>query len=213
MTAADHNTIVQTLPDTLLVRRALIGVDMQPTFCEGGELPVAGGNAVCVAGAKFARTFDAQYTLMAFSQDFHVDPGEHFSLTPDFVSSWPAHGVAGTANAELHPALIDARADVRIHKGETAAAYSAFDGHDDQRRSLAQVFAEAGITAVDVMGLATDFCVLATALAARELGFEVRLLVDLSAPVSVDGGARAFGQMMKAGVTLTSSGAAFASAA
>ena len=108
--------------------RALIIVDVQPTFCEGGALPVTGGNAVAEAVAAYVEAHRGDYQLIVTTQDWHIDPGAHFSETPDFVDTWPPHGVAGTDEAEMHPALANVNADVTVKKGQYEAAYSGFEG-------------------------------------------------------------------------------------
>src|SRR5690606_31574890 len=120
-------------------RRALLVVDVQPTFCEGGALGVEGGHAVAERVAEHARARRADYDLVVTTQDWHIEPGEHFSDAPDFVDTWPRHGVAGTPEAELHPALADLAADVTIKKGQYDAGYSGFQGTDEQGRDLATV--------------------------------------------------------------------------
>src|SRR4051794_22174659 len=133
--------------------RALLIVDVQPTFCEGGELPVAGGNLIAERIADYLIEHRGEYTLVATSQDWHSDPGNHFSDNPDYLHSWPRHGMVGSANAELHPSLLRALggrgADVSVKKGLYSAAYSAFEGHDAAGRPLVQALTEAGIDAVD----------------------------------------------------------------
>lgn len=186
-------------------RRALLVVDVQPTFCEGGALGVEGGDAVARAVAAFAAARRADYALVATTQDWHIDPGEHFSETPDFVDTWPPHGVAGTAEAELHPALDDLQPDVSVRKGQYAAAYSGFEGVDEDGRELAVVLREAGVTDVDVVGIAESHCVLATALDAVGLGLRTRVLTDLTVPVTAEQGAAARERMAAAGVELVAS--------
>lgn len=192
--------------------RALLGIDMQPTFCEGGELPVEGGNDVCERGAAFTREHGHEYAVVAFSQDWHVDPGDHFSDSPDFVDTWPPHGVVGTAGAELHPALRSVRADVAVRKGAHAAAYSAFEGVDSHGRGLAEVLRAAGVTDVDAMGIAESHCVRSTVLDALGEGFAVRVLSDLTVPVTPELGEAARAEMAAAGATSVLSGQAFPSA-
>lgn len=186
-------------------RRALVVVDVQPTFCEGGALGVEGGDAVAHAVAVFAAAHREDYALVVTTQDWHVDPGEHFSDTPDFVDTWPPHGVAGTAEAELHPALADLDPDVSVKKGEYQAAYSGFEGVDAQGRLLADLLRDARIEAVDVVGIAESHCVKATALDALRLGLATRVFTDLTVPVSPDQGAEARVEMAAAGVHLTRS--------
>lgn len=190
--------------------RACLVVDAQPTFCEGGELAVDGGNDVCVRSAQFLAAHRDQYHLVVSSQDYHVDPGHHFSAEPDFVDTWPPHGLAGTANAELHPALADAAIDVRVRKGAHEAAYSLFDGTDPDGRPALQVLHDAGVTDLDVLGIAESHCVRATVLDGLRHGFGVRLLGDLTVPVTAELGATARAEMQAAGSTLTTSGTAFA---
>ena len=189
-------------------RRALLVVDVQPTFCEGGSLPVLGGNDVAEAIAAYARDHRERYDLVATTQDWHVDPGAHFATPPDepdFLDTWPPHGLAGTPEAELHPALADLAPDVSVRKGAHAAAYSGFEGVDDEGRPLAAFLAEAGVTDVDVVGIAESHCVRATALDAVALGLRTRVLSDLTVPVTPELGAQARAEMSAAGAELVDS--------
>ncbi|MBV9823554.1 MAG: isochorismatase family protein [Actinobacteria bacterium] len=192
--------------------RALLIVDVQPTFCEGGELAVAGGGQVAERIAGYLRAHRADYRLTVTSQDWHADPGDHFSSRPDFVDSWPPHGLAGTPNAELHPALAAALspsgADVTIKKGLHQAAYSAFDGTAPDGRTLAAVLTDAGIRELDVCGIAESHCVRASALDALAAGLSVRLLTDLTVPVTAESGAAARAAIGAAGGVLVSTGGA-----
>ncbi|GMA30460.1 isochorismatase family protein [Litorihabitans aurantiacus] len=185
--------------------RALIVVDVQPTFCEGGALPVAGGNDVAEQVAAFAETRRGEYAVVATTQDWHIDPGTHFSDAPDFIDTWPPHGVAGTDEAELHPALAGLHPDVSVRKGQYAAAYSGFEGTDEDGTPLGDLLRRAEVDAVDVVGLAESHCVLRTALDALEEGFTVRVLTDLTAPVSPEQGEAARETMADAGVVLVAS--------
>ena len=188
--------------------RALLVVDVQPTFCEGGALPVAGGDAVAHAIAEHARGRRDDYDVVVTTQDWHVDPGRHFAVppeVPDFVDTWPPHGVAGTAEAELHPALADLRPDASVRKGAYAAAYSGFEGTDERGRDLATVLREAGVEEVDVVGIAESHCVRATALDAIALGLRTRVLTDLTVPVTPEQGAAARAELAAAGAELTTS--------
>lgn len=191
--------------DDTTARRALLVVDVQPTFCEGGALPVTGGNAVAHAVADYAAAHRDRYALVVTTQDWHVDPGDHFSATPDYVDTWPPHGVAGTAEAELHPALAGLAADVAVRKGEHAAAYSGFEGVDATGRPLADVLRDAGVTDVDVVGIAESHCVRATTLDALGLGLRARVLTDLTVPVTPEQGAAARDAMSAAGAVLVDS--------
>ncbi|MEE6281365.1 isochorismatase family protein [Georgenia sunbinii] len=186
--------------------RALLVVDAQPTFCEGGALPSPGANAVCEAIADFVAAHRSEYALVVTTQDWHIDPGRHFArppAEPDFIDTWPPHGIAGTAEAELHPALADLGADAAVRKGEYAAAYSGFEGTDAEGRTLAQVLD--GVRAVDVVGLVESHCVKETALDAVRLGMAARVLTDLTVPVSPEQGAAAREELRAAGVEMVAS--------
>ena len=198
--------------------RALIIVDVQPTFCEGGELGVDGGNAVAERIADYVRAHRDDYAFIATTQDWHIVPGRHFSEQPDFVDTWPPHGVAGTANAQLHPAIAALNVDHHFKKGQYSAAYSGFEGiedNSDRQQSRAEVriateeghtlvnaLRKAGISDVDVVGIAESHCVKETALDAVKFGFHVRVFADLTVPVSVKLGELARKQMAEAGVVL-----------
>ena len=186
--------------------KALLVVDVQPTFCEGGALPVEGGNAVASRVADLLAG-EHGYDLVVTTQDWHIDPGDHFSDEPDFVDTWPPHGVAGTAEAELHPALdpVVDRIDAGVRKGMHAAAYSGFEGIDNNGRSLNEVLAAAGITEVDVVGLAFDHCVRATAVDAAANGYATSVLDDLAASVAPETEAAARTQLADAGITVIAS--------
>lgn len=188
--------------------RALLVVDVQPTFCEGGALPVPGGNATAEAIAAYAAAHRDRYGLVVTTQDWHVSPGHHFSDHPDFVDTWPPHGVAGTAEAELHPALAALHPDASVKKGAYQAAYSGFEGSDEQGCSLAEILRAGGVTDVDVVGIAESHCVRATTLDALALGLRARVLTDLTVPVSPELGAAARAEMAAAGAELVASSAA-----
>jgi nicotinamidase/pyrazinamidase len=183
--------------------RALLLVDVQPTFCEGGELPVAGGNEIAFRIAEYLLAHRGEYALTATSQDWHIDPADHFSADPDFLDTWPPHGLADTPNAAIHPAVIAALgefgSDITIKKGQHAAAYSAFDGIDSDGRTLAQLLTAAGIDQLDVCGIAESHCVRASALDGLDLGIAVRLLTDLTVPVTPESGVQAREAIVAAG--------------
>lgn len=185
--------------------RALIIVDVQPTFCEGGALPVTGGNAVAQMIANYLDEHRNVYSMVITTQDWHKDPGSHFSHTPDYVDTWPPHGVAGTEEAELHPALADFVFDASLKKGQYEAAYSGFEATNEDGHHLATILREQNIEDLDIVGLAESHCVCATALDGIEEGFRVRVLSDLTEPVSEDLGRKAREAMAEAGVELLSS--------
>lgn len=165
-------------------RDVLIVVDVQNDFCEGGSLAVAGGAAVA---ARINDLLEGQhpYRFVVATRDHHIDPGAHFSDHPDFVDSWPRHCVAGTPGADFHPGLIFRAFDGVFDKGEYAAAYSGFEGADDGIM-LGDFLARLEVGRVDVCGIATDYCVKATALDAAELGYPTTVLLGLTAAVAPD---------------------------
>lgn len=184
--------------------RALIIVDVQNDFCEGGSLGVTGGAAVARAITDYL-TGDGGYQHVVATQDFHVDPGQHFSDHPDYVSSWPPHCVAGTRGAEFHPALDPGQFEAVFRKGAHAAAYSGFEGVDDTGVGLADWLRQRGVDEVDVVGLATDYCVRRTARDAVRAGFATRVLPDLTAGVADQTTAAAIEELRAAGVELAPS--------
>ncbi|MET0931769.1 MAG: isochorismatase family protein [Aeromicrobium sp.] len=161
---------------------ALIVVDVQNDFCEGGSLAVAGGAQVAADVAALIAS--GAYETVVATRDHHIDPGPHFSEQPDFVDSWPPHCVVGTPGVELHAPLEATGFAEVFDKGEYTAAYSGFEGSSASGTGLADWLRAAGITSVDVCGIATDHCVRATALDAAREGLEVRVLVGLTAAVT-----------------------------
>ena len=159
--------------------KALIVVDVQKDFCEGGSLAVTGGNAVAENVRDYVHAGSGGADYVVATRDYHVDPGAHFD-------EWPVHCKVGTPGAEFHPAVADLPFDAEFRKGERAAAYSGFEGMDaaGSGLSLEQWLKQRGVTEVDVCGLATDYCVAATAKDAREAGFTTRVLLELSAAVN-----------------------------
>jgi len=183
--------------------RALVIVDVQPTFCEGGSLAVEGGNQVAADIAALING-DHGYALVVTTQDWHIEPGDHFSQEPDFIDSWPPHGVADSPDAALHPALSDAtqHIDRGVRKGQYAAAYSGFEGTTEDGISLLTLLRDTEIANVDVVGLAFDHCVRATALDAAKEGFTTKVLVGFTASVANDTAAAARVELRGAGVIL-----------
>lgn len=179
---------------------AAVVVDVQNDFAEGGSLAVAGGAEV--AAAISARLAEGGYDTVVATRDHHIDPGAHFSATPDFVTSWPAHCVVGSGGEELHPGLDRSRLQAVFDKGEHAAAYSGFEGHGPGGAGLADWLRAAGVDAVEVMGIATDHCVVATALDAAAEGFAVTVRLDLTAGVAAATTLEAVERMRQAGITL-----------
>lgn len=189
------------------MHRALIVVDVQNDFCEGGSLAVTGGADVAAAITDLIGGAPAGYRHVVATRDHHVDPGGHFSASPDFEHSWPVHCVAGTEGVGFHPnfapAVASGAIDAVFDKGAHAAAYSGFEGVDENEVGLAQWLRDHGITEVDVVGIATDHCVRATALDAAREGFTTHVLLDLTAGVAAPTTARALEELRAAGVKLS----------
>ncbi len=185
---------------------------------------MSGGSAVAAAISGYLRSPAArQYAYIVATRDHHVDPGTHFADRPDYVATWPPHCVAGTSGADFHPALDTSRFDEVFLKGEHAAAYSGFEGTSSgftagsgQRpdrtaagqagQPLADWLRARGVTAVDIAGIATDYCVRATAADAIRLGLAVRVLIDLTAGVGADTTADAVRDMTASGADLVGLG-------
>lgn len=181
--------------------RALIVVDVQNDFCEGGSLAVDGGGDVARAISRFLQDGNG-YAHVVATNDYHVDPGSHFSDEPDYASSWPRHCVVGTQGVRFHPDLDITRVEAIFRKGTHAAAYSGFEGVDDAGTPLSDWLREHDVDEVDVVGIATDYCVRATAADAARAGFATRVLLGLTAGVTPESTAKAIEEMSAAGVEL-----------
>jgi len=177
-------------------------VDVQNDFCEGGSLAVSGGAAVAARVTDHLRNHRGDYSLVAATRDYHVDPGAHFAAQPDYKDSWPVHCVAGTEGAELHPNLDRSNIDEVFDKGRDTAAYSGFEARSRGGRLLGERLKEAGVEELEVAGIATDYCVRATVLDAIKEGFKVRVLGDLVAGVAPETSAAAVDEMTAAGAEL-----------
>ena len=188
--------------------RALIVVDVQNDFCEGGSLPVSGGARVAGQIGQLLHHWTRQddhaptYDLVVATKDHHVDPGAHWAREPDYVESWPVHCRVGTDGEAFHPNLDPQPFDAIFLKGEHAAAYSGFEGRTTSGVALADWLRTHGVERVDICGLATDYCVRATALDARIEGFDTRVLTEMCAGVAPETSAAALDEMRAAGVTL-----------
>lgn len=181
---------------------ALIIVDVQNDFCEGGSLAVTGGAEVA---RKVTRLLSdrSDYAHIVATKDFHIDPGDHFSDTPDFKTSWPRHCVADTPGAEFHPDFDATPVEAVFRKGHYSAAYSGFEGTDDDGTSLADWLRQRGVDEVDVVGIATDHCVRATATDAAKAGFTTRVLLDYTAGVAPETTEKAVEDLRAAGVQIS----------
>ncbi|MET7831990.1 isochorismatase family protein [Micromonospora sediminicola] len=163
---------------------ALIIVDVQNDFCEGGSLAVGGGAGVAAGISRLLAAEPDRWDHVVATKDYHIDPGAHFGDPPDYVDSWPRHCVVGTSGSEFHSELVTDRVEEIFHKGEHAAAYSGFEGHARDGECLADWLRRRDVDRVDVVGIATDHCVRATALDAAREGFRTTVLLDLTAAVA-----------------------------
>lgn len=183
-------------------KTALVIVDVQNDFCPGGTLATGRGADVARRIGGHQSTRGADYAHIVATQDWHIDPGAHFSDHPDFVDSWPVHCVAGSEGAAMHEDVDTGTIEAYFRKGEYTAAYSGFEGAADGV-AMAGWLKERGVEKLDVVGIATDHCVRATALDALDAGFEVRVLTDLCAPVDEARGEAALQELVKAGAQLS----------
>ncbi|GGK90976.1 nicotinamidase/pyrazinamidase [Salinibacterium xinjiangense] len=187
---------------------ALFIIDVQNDFTEGGVLGVTGGGVVASGITRLLAEHPESYDHVFASRDWHDgdnDNGGHFSESPDFVDSWPVHCVAGSAGAEYHAALDLGPSVIHVRKGQGVPAYSIFEGTRGSGEVVQDVLSRLGVTTIDVVGIATDHCVLASALDALGAGFTVRVLTDLVAGVAPESSAAALERLASAGATVTSS--------
>jgi len=184
--------------------RALFIIDVQNDFTEGGALGVDGGAAVAAGISDYLSAHPERYDQVFASRDWHDgdnDNGGHFAVDeePDFVTTWPVHCVAGTEGAEYHPDLDTSAVTVHVRKGQGKPAYSIFEGTTDSGAELAEELDRLDVDEIDVVGIATDYCVLASAMDALESGRRVRVFTDLVAGVSADSSAAALEDLAEAG--------------
>ncbi len=184
-------------------KTALIVVDVQNDFTQGGSLAVSGGARIAGLLGDFADKISCD--IVVATRDWHVNPGTHFSETPDYKESWPAHCVAETYGAQFHSDLDIGHIDAVFSKGETSAAYSGFEGFSKEGQTLESFLHEKNISTVYVVGIATDYCVKATAIDAQINGFETIVVQDLIVGVALETSFQALAAMVKAGVTVKDS--------
>ncbi len=189
---------------------ALFIIDVQNDFTEGGALGVEGGAAVAAGVTELLRRHPERYDVVFASRDWHDadnSNGGHFAsgAAPDYVQTWPVHCVAGTFGAEYHAALDAALIDVHVRKGQGKPAYSIFEGATDGGETVAAALDRLGVTDIDVAGIATDYCVLASALDGVGSGRSVRVLTDLVAGVAAESSAAALATLSAAGAALVTS--------
>jgi nicotinamidase/pyrazinamidase len=188
--------------------RALIVVDVQNDFCEGGSLPVDGGARVASEISELLHHWTRKdpkappYDVVVATKDHHVDPGDHWSTHPDFVDTWPVHCQVGTDGEAFHPNLDPQPFDAIFLKGDHAAAYSGFEGRTSDGVDLAGWLKGHDVDSVDVCGIATDHCVRATALDASAKGFSTQVLTSLCAGVAPGTTEKALAEMRDVGVAV-----------
>ncbi len=186
--------------------RALFVIDVQNDFCEGGELACQGGAQVAANITAYLKSNKSDYDFVIASRDWHTPNslnGGHFPTQgnePDFVSTWPLHCIAGESGADYHPNLDASLIDIHIKKGQGQPGYSIFDGVTDSGEKLQELIQRLGITEVDVVGIATDYCVRASALDANNSGLQVRVITSLTAGVSAASTEAAIDELVDAGV-------------
>jgi len=188
--------------------RALFIIDVQNDFTEGGALAVQGGAAVAARITDYLAAHPGRYDAVFASRDWHDasnDNGGHFAAAdevPDFVTNWPVHCVAGTVGADYHPALDTSAVTLHVRKGQGKPAYSIFEGTTDDGGTVPEALDRLGVTDIDVVGLATDYCVLASALDGLASARRVRVLDDLVAGVAADSSATALAEVTAAGASV-----------
>lgn len=190
--------------------KALFIIDVQNDFTEGGALGVEGGAAVAAGITRFLEEHAGDYTTIFASRDWHDadnDNGGHFATDapPDFVHTWPVHCVAGTTGADYHPALATNKVTFHIRKGQGVPAYSIFEGRTEAGSTVHNLLDEHGITDIDITGIATDYCVRASAKDALARGQHVRILTDLVAGVAPGSSAEALAELAHLGARLEAS--------
>ncbi|MEU2391343.1 isochorismatase family protein [Streptomyces sp. NPDC007369] len=187
--------------------RALIIVDVQKDFCEGGSVPVKGGADRAAAIAELVRHAGDEYAFVVATRDHHIEPGGHFSENPDFQDSFPVHCVVGSEGSEFHPdfapAVDSGHVDEVFFKGAYSASKSGFEGSTQDGTALSAWLRARDVDGLDVVGIATDHCVKATALDAVRAGFTVRILLDYTAGVAADTTRTALDELRRAGVALS----------
>ncbi|HTN56548.1 MAG TPA: isochorismatase family protein [Microbacterium sp.] len=188
--------------------RALLIVDVQNDFTENGALAVEGGDAAAAGISDLLTTHAADYAVIIASRDWHDadgDNGGHFSREPDYTDSWPVHCVADTEGAAYDPLLVTDAITHHVRKGQGIPAYSMFEGRAEDGATVGEILSAHGVTDADVVGIATDHCVRASALDAIAHGVRVRVLIDLVAGVRAESSEAALAELAHAGAELVPS--------
>lgn len=185
-------------------KKALIIVDVQNDFCEGGSLAVEGGAAVATAISDHVTAHRSDYAHIVATRDFHLDPGAHFSDEPDYVDTWPPHCVIGTPGADFHPNLALAPIEAVFSKGRERRLQR-LRGRLRRRDAARRLARLRGVDTVDIVGIATDHCVRATAIDAARAGLRTTVRLDLTAGVGKATVDRALDELGREGVALSGS--------
>jgi nicotinamidase/pyrazinamidase len=193
------------------MRNALLVVDLQNDFLEGGSIPVPGGTQVAAQVSRHIRHFRSEYAFVVATRDVHEDPADHFSDKPDYITTWPKHGLIGSRGATLCTPIFNLVREkiiqVVVDKGRHAGAASAFEAQDVRGHMLVDVLREQRVDHIDICGLITEYCIRESALDARKHEFQVRVLVNLCGAASPDNAQRAFEDMKTAGCQLMAASA------
>lgn len=162
----------------MAMKRALIVVDVQRDFCEGGALAASDTGSLLKPLAEFICKCRSLGDILVFTQDWHPPSHSSFKING---GQWPVHCVAASRGAQFSPPIMPARGEIVVHKGSDpgTSGYSAFESNN-----LANDLRGLGVQSVAVSGIATEYCVNSTARDAREAGFSTVVLVDLVRPVS-----------------------------
>jgi nicotinamidase/pyrazinamidase len=188
--------------------KALFVIDVQNDFCEGGALACQGGAHVASSITNYLKGNRSHYETVIASRDWHTPNsanGGHFPAAgtePDFVNTWPLHCIAGTFGAEYHPNLDLSLIDIQIKKGQNQPGYSIFEGVTDSGEKIQDLLTRLRITEVDVVGIATDYCVRASSLDAKKFGLDVRVITSLTAGVAAATTEAAIDELVDAGVAV-----------
>ena len=189
--------------------RALLVIDVQNDFCEGGALAVAGGAAVAGKISKFLES--TRYDLVVASRDWHDADNNnsgHFAdsgVEPNYKTNWPVHCVAETNGAQYHPNLNTEAIGEHIFKGQGQNGYSIYEGITKSGQTFDDILNAHQIDEVDVVGIATDHCVLASALDSKSHGLKVRVISSLTAGVSEVTTEAAIDRMIDSGIEVVAS--------
>ena len=197
-------------------RTALLVIDVQNDFCEGGALACSGGAGVATAITRYLESAKPEYVAVIASRDWHTpndQNGGHFpppGEQPNFVTTWPLHCIADTPGAAYHPNLDATLIDFHIFKGQGSNGYSIFEGKTGDGETISDLLSRLQVSAVDVVGIATDHCVRASALDAKQHGLDVRVLTNLITGVAAESSEAALEELRAVGVeTVTSDSASY----